>query len=53
MVLIDRIINNIDVLVQTGQYGTIDKTDATTMDYYFIKFFSRAYTLQEKLSVKL
>ena len=51
-VILYVILNNIDVLVQTGQYGAIDKTDATTMGYYFIKFLSQAYTLQEELSVQ-
>ena len=31
-------------LVQTGQYGTINKTDITTMGHYVIKFFED-YTL--------
>ena len=46
-VLIYGISNNIDELVQTGKYSSINKTDTTTMVYYVIKLLSEAYTLQE------
>ena len=45
--LIDGISKNMDVLVQTVQYGTINTTDTTTMELYVIKKLSESYILQE------
>ena len=46
-VLLDGISNNISSLVQSGNYGSINTIDSTTMDYHDIQFFSEAYNLQE------
>ena len=37
-----------DVLVQTGQYYSINTTNTGTMGYYVIKFMSEPYILQEE-----
>ena len=39
-VILDFIIKNMDVLVQTNKYGAINTTYTTTMIYYVIKFMS-------------
>ena len=39
-VLLDRISDNMDALVQTYKCGGINTIDTTTMDYYVIKFIS-------------
>ena len=44
-VVLDRISDNMDALVQTGKYGAIYTTDTDTMGYYVIKSIPEAYTL--------
>ena len=36
-VVLDRISDNMDALVQTGKYGAIYTTDTATTGYYVIK----------------
>ena len=36
-----------ELLVQSGKYGTMNTKDSTTMGYYDMKFASEAYTLKE------
>ena len=45
-VVLNFISENMALLVQTGQYGSISRTYMTIMVYYVIQFFSEAYTLQ-------
>ena len=47
-VVLDGISENMDALVQTGQYGAIDTTYTATMGYYVITFMLEHYTLQEE-----
>ena len=39
-VVIDGIRNNMDSLVESGKYGSINTTDTTTNGFYFIMFTS-------------
>ena len=41
-VIIDGISDNMDRLVQSGKYGTMNKTNYKKMRYYVIKFVSEA-----------
>ena len=45
-VLLDGISENMSALMQTGNYGAINKTYTTKMGYYLIKFLSETDTLQ-------
>ena len=40
-----------DSLVQSGKYGDINKSDATTNLFYVIKFILEAYTLQNNTKI--
>ena len=46
-VVLDRISENMASLVQPGMYGAIDTYETTKKGLYFIKFLSKAYTLQK------
>ena len=37
--------------VESGKYGTINKTDAATNGFYVIMFTSEAYTLQDNTTI--
>ena len=39
------------LLVQSGNYGAIKKTDTTTNVFYVIMFTSEAYTLQDNTTI--
>ena len=45
-VVLDVISDNIDSLVQSGNYDDMNITDTSTMGYYVINFVSEAYTLK-------
>ena len=40
-----------DLLVESGKYGSINNTDTTTNGFYVIMFTSKAYTLQENTTI--
>ena len=44
-VVIDRISENMALLVQSGIYGAINTDDTTSNRFYVMKFLSEAYTL--------
>ena len=46
-VVLDGISDNIDSLVESGKYGAIHTTYASTNGFYVIMSTSGAYTLQE------
>ena len=48
-VVLDRIIDNMDSLVQSGMYGAINTYYTTTNELYVIQLISEAYTLQQFL----
>ena len=50
-VFIDRIIENMASLVQSGMYGDINTDNTTTSLFYFILFISEAYTLQNNTAI--
>ena len=45
-VVLDRIIDNMDPLVESEKYGVRNKTDKSTNGFYVIMFASGAYTLK-------
>ena len=45
-VVLDGIRDNVDSLVESGKYGSINTTDTSTNGFYVIMFTSGAYTLQ-------
>ena len=50
-VVLDVISDNIASLVESGTYGAINTTDASTNVFYVIMFTSGAYTLQENKTI--
>ena len=46
-VVLDRISDNMDLLSQSGIYGTINTNDTTKNGLYVIKFISEAYMQQK------
>ena len=50
-VVLDGISENMVSLVQYSKYGDMNATDASTMRYYVIKFFSEAYIYDMTLRV--
>ena len=50
-VVLDRINENMDSLVQSFMYGSINTYDTTTNGFYCIKFISDAYTLQNNTTI--
>ena len=39
------------LLVESVNYGSINKTDTTTNGFYFIIFISEAYTIQDNTTI--
>ena len=50
-VVLDGISDNMAYLVESGKYGSINKTGTSTNGFYVIMFTSGAYTLQENTTI--
>ena len=50
-VVLDGISDKLYALVQNVKNGAINTADKTTMSYYFVKFLSEPYTLQDDKTV--
>ena len=50
-VVLDRIIKNMDSLVQSSVYGVINTNDNTSNLFYVIQFISESYTLQNNTTI--
>ena len=48
-VVLDEISDNMDSLVESGKYGSINTTETSTNGFYVIMFTSGAYTLKALL----
>ena len=50
-VVLDGISDNMASLVESVNYGSINKTDTTTNGFYVIIFISEAYTIQDNTTI--
>ena len=50
-VVLDQISDNMESLVQSEKYGSINTTDTTTNGYYVIKFILEAYRLKNNTTI--
>ena len=50
-IVIDRIVDNMATLVESGKYVAIKTTDTTTNGFYVIMFTSEEYTLQNNTTI--